>query len=312
MLSIIGMAIAAGPIVGLTVTWLILRYRQPAKPLLPIRATFDPTDFLSSEQRSRVKELLDHQEECRREKTAIYLRGDRHGLPRRTSDGRFHRRSEGLRLDDALDRLDRHFGNAEDELSELFQEAYAAAYENALTLANWDWHRRYMRRIELELLAYASCVIAIAWVMPTEAPLPQTIYSSMFLASLATAIPLVWIASKGVWKNIPYRKSADAESENRTAEFLAAEEVIYFDAEDNADELDDESQDEDRTGFQSPYAVLGVEPTASRDEITAAYRKLVRQYHPDFLQERGDELKQLADRKMKEINWAKEEALRAL
>lgn len=29
------------------------------------------------------------------------------------------------------------------------------------------------------------------------------------------------------------------------------------------------------------YAILGVSPKATRDEITAAYRKLARQYHPD-------------------------------
>jgi hypothetical protein len=312
MLSMIGMAIAAGPILGLTVTWLILRYRQPAKSLLSTSSAFDPIDFMPSEQRARVKELLDYQEACRREKTAIYLRGDRQGLPRRTSDGRFYRRAEGLQLDDALDRLDRHFENAEDELRELFREAYAAVYNNALTLANWDWHRRYLRKIELELLAYACCVIAIALVLPAGGPHLQTVYSAMVLASLATAIPLVWITSNGVWETIPSQISADAESEDRIAEFSTAEEVTYFDSECDADDIDNDSNDQDRSGLQSPYEVLGLEPTASREEITAAYRRLVRQYHPDFLQERGDELKQLADRKMKEINWAKEVALRAL
>ncbi len=32
---------------------------------------------------------------------------------------------------------------------------------------------------------------------------------------------------------------------------------------------------------QSPYAVLGLTPTASRDQVKETFRKLVWQYHPD-------------------------------
>jgi curved DNA-binding protein CbpA len=33
---------------------------------------------------------------------------------------------------------------------------------------------------------------------------------------------------------------------------------------------------------EDPYAVLGVPPTASQDEISRAYRRLVREHHPDL------------------------------
>ena len=53
-----------------------------------------------------------------------------------------------------------------------------------------------------------------------------------------------------------------------------------------------------------PYAVLGVSPAASEDEIKSAYRKLVNQYHPDKVSHLGDEFKQLADKRFKEIQEA--------
>lgn len=52
----------------------------------------------------------------------------------------------------------------------------------------------------------------------------------------------------------------------------------------------------------NPYEVLGLKPSASQDEIKAAYRKLIKQYHPD--QYTNNPLKDLADEKMREINAA--------
>lgn len=52
----------------------------------------------------------------------------------------------------------------------------------------------------------------------------------------------------------------------------------------------------------NPYEVLGVKPGASQDEIKSAYRKLVKQYHPD---QYGDNpLKDLAQEKLAEVNKA--------
>lgn len=52
------------------------------------------------------------------------------------------------------------------------------------------------------------------------------------------------------------------------------------------------------------YAILGVTPAASAEEITKAYKKLVARYHPDRHQ--GNELEGLAKEKMAQINEAYE------
>ncbi|OOM82164.1 chaperone protein DnaJ [Clostridium puniceum] len=52
----------------------------------------------------------------------------------------------------------------------------------------------------------------------------------------------------------------------------------------------------------NPYEVLGIKPNATQDEIKSAYRKLIKQYHPDKFVD--NPLKNLAEEKMIEINKA--------
>ena len=53
--------------------------------------------------------------------------------------------------------------------------------------------------------------------------------------------------------------------------------------------------------YKDYYKILGIEKSASQDEINKAYKKLARKYHPDLNQ--GDEK---AEGKFKEINEANE------
>lgn len=59
------------------------------------------------------------------------------------------------------------------------------------------------------------------------------------------------------------------------------------------------------------HRVLGVSPNATRLEISAAYRALISQYHPDKVTRLGPEIRAVAERKSAEINRAYEQALRA-
>lgn len=52
------------------------------------------------------------------------------------------------------------------------------------------------------------------------------------------------------------------------------------------------------------YDVLGVSPEATRAEINAAYQALIIQYHPDKFTQHGDEIREIAKKRAKELNAA--------
>lgn len=59
--------------------------------------------------------------------------------------------------------------------------------------------------------------------------------------------------------------------------------------------------------MKDPYEVLGITRGASKDEVKSAYRKLAKKYHPDMNE--NNPLKDLAEEKFKEIQWAYDEIM---
>ena len=55
-----------------------------------------------------------------------------------------------------------------------------------------------------------------------------------------------------------------------------------------------------------PYAVLNVAEDAPMDEVDAAYRRKMSDYHPDKVANAADEIKALAETRAREINAAYE------
>lgn len=59
--------------------------------------------------------------------------------------------------------------------------------------------------------------------------------------------------------------------------------------------------------MKDPYEVLGLQRSASKEEVKSAYRKLAKKYHPDMNE--NNPLKDLAEEKFKEIQWAYDEIM---
>jgi len=59
-----------------------------------------------------------------------------------------------------------------------------------------------------------------------------------------------------------------------------------------------------------PHEVLGVSSHATLEEIKHAYRMLAGQYHPDKVSHLGEEFRQLAEKRFKEIQVAYQELIR--
>lgn len=53
-----------------------------------------------------------------------------------------------------------------------------------------------------------------------------------------------------------------------------------------------------------PYVILGIDRSASPEDIKHAYRQLAGQYHPDKVMHLGEEFKALAEKRFKEIQQA--------
>ena len=56
----------------------------------------------------------------------------------------------------------------------------------------------------------------------------------------------------------------------------------------------------------SAYKILGIDPSASDEEVKRAYREMAKKNHPDLVSSLGDEVREAAEKKFQEINAAYE------
>lgn len=66
-----------------------------------------------------------------------------------------------------------------------------------------------------------------------------------------------------------------------------------------------------KNDLEAAYKVLGISPSATDDEVKAAYRQMALKHHPDRVSTLGEDVKRAAEKKFKEINDAKEKIYKA-
>ena len=56
----------------------------------------------------------------------------------------------------------------------------------------------------------------------------------------------------------------------------------------------------------SAYKILGIDPSATDEEVKRAYREMAKKNHPDLVSNLGEEVRQAAEKKFQEVNAAYE------
>lgn len=85
----------------------------------------------------------------------------------------------------------------------------------------------------------------------------------------------------------------------------------YYNSYDGSNGSNGSYGNSNRNSLEDAYRVLGVSPSATNDEVKAAYRKMALKHHPDKVAALGEDVRKAAEKKFQEINDAKDRIYKA-
>jgi hypothetical protein len=292
-------------------------------------------DFDWSEERDRIQFFLYQEQFFQNQVESFYESGRNKGI--RLTDAsngtRFDARSStGAQLNALLDKTEELVA----KMGRIGRNTHAIVEQR---LESIPWHELYSLSVYHQaagpaalvgLIAYGFTFLALLVINPSwvqylssnawlTIPAIRQVYAPAALATLVGFIATSW-----AFKSYARQHYGVHEREKFAGWKQVAWEVS------NGDQLDpnyeppesdeDEEADSEETSSQAPppappppktrpwYEVLGVAETASTDEIKAAYRLRIKEYHPDTVSQRGGKLKELAEQETVAINVAVRQA----
>jgi DnaJ like chaperone protein len=304
--------------------WLVLAFPVPLgflasfiaehthewKPLLQGRLVAPPRLLDRTEtEANTIRTLLSERRTLWQERKEIDAIFARHGMPNITRSGAFDRRFKHADLLEhcwerraavnvRIGELDSAVANVKYQLEER-KNRWAASVVTA----------RLARELLTPCLATSACGLG-AYYLGTAGGN----YSSLWPVLLSGAIALFVLFVGVTLIGSRAQSTADA-ALKELGERSASARSDGGEAEEEDSEKSERSREErteDETEEPAWWSVLQITQNASQEQIKTAYRSLMQQYHPDKVATLGPELRDLAERKSKEINAAYEQALRAV
>ncbi len=134
-------------------------------------------------------------------------------------------------------------------------------------------------------MRFLLCLLALLYTLSPYDLFPDLIIGWGWIDDLAVLGLLWWYLSK--YKKKPYRYEGTSQEREQSS---------------------GESREQEFSQ-KNAYSVLGVGRDASPEEIKRAFRRLANKYHPDKVGHMGDEFRELAERRFKEIQEAYQEVM---
>jgi hypothetical protein len=159
---------------------------------------------------------------------------------------------------------------------------------------HWPWAR-----------AVSSACFELKWFYPQSA-LPQVLLThlSNFAHQSLPDTPILLIRNGQVYRVVDVDKLNGRAESHRLGSYVR--QILNLDAKSHSEGPRRSEEPRLKVNLDSadPFSVLGCSPSDSVKTIRKRYKELIRQYHPDRVNDLGPELRELAAEKTKAINVA--------